>query len=221
MIVLTIHFRSVFCTISLSTKCSGIRSRAAPAQPENMSVSICALGNPNQRHAPGSSSGSSSTITNAHTVPIAAGRLPWFTDYRKKCKPISRRERVAYFTLKPVEISGSSSLWRIELNDTTYKRLTAVSGLIAALCAIYSVYLTLTTPKTFLEIADRVVVEDAASLESAVDDLESARKKIVRMALDSGIKNVAFRRDLMSPYGSELTSRSGSTRARTSQRLSQ
>lgn len=77
------------------------------------------------------------------------------------------------------------------MSDTIYKRLTAVSGLIAAVCAMYSIYLTLTTPKTFLQIADRTIVEDAASLEKAVADLESARKEIERMALDNGIKNVA------------------------------
>ncbi len=43
----------------------------------NTSASTCMPGRPDQKRRPGSESGSFSTITNAHTQPLAVGLLPW------------------------------------------------------------------------------------------------------------------------------------------------
>lgn len=78
------------------------------------------------------------------------------------------------------------------MNDSSYKYLTAFSGLVAAVCAAYSIYLTLTMPRSFQDIALNIDVKNEASVRGAISDLEDARREVAERSIAEGIKNVAI-----------------------------
>jgi hypothetical protein len=77
------------------------------------------------------------------------------------------------------------------MKEIAYKRLTAATGLTAAVCAVYSIYLTVTAPDSFQDLANSINVSSAENYDNAINDIGAALRKVAERSIDEGVRNVA------------------------------